>query len=84
MSAFLPLLLRWWKALAGAAVVAGVLLFGRRQRHAGAQERETALRAEGIARQMEATTNANEAARRVRDAAPADRERLRDKWTRPD
>jgi hypothetical protein len=79
----LAILARYWQALVGAAAVLGVLLYGRRERSAGAAEREAKLRADAGAAQQKATTDAIDAAARVRNADPDELERLRTKWRRP-
>lgn len=81
---WLAILTRYWHAALGAAAVLGVLLYGRRERSAGAAEREARLRASAAARQDGAVRDAIDAAARVRDAVGPDRDRLRDKWTRDD
>jgi len=80
---FLAILARYWQAAVGAAAVLGVLLYGRRERSAGAAERETQLRADAGAAQQQAVIDATDAAARVRDADPDELERLRSKWRRP-
>jgi hypothetical protein len=79
----LAILARYWQAVVGAAAVLGVLLYGRRERSAGAAEREAKLRAEAAAKQDGAVRDAIDAAARVRNADPDELERLRTKWRRP-
>lgn len=83
MTAFLFFVAARWQAVLAFAAALGVLLWGRHQRHQGAAQRDTEIRADASARQAEAMTHATNAAARVRDAEPADRDRLREKWTRP-
>lgn len=83
MTTFLFFVAARWQAVLAFAAALGVLLWGRHQRHQGAAQRETEIRADASARQAEAMTHATNAAARVRDAEPADRDRLREKWTRP-
>jgi len=84
VSAFLAIGARYWQAALGTAAVLGVLLYGRRERSAGAAEREARIRADAAAKQDGAVRDAIDAAARVRDSVGTDRDRLRDKWTRHD
>jgi hypothetical protein len=83
MTAFIAFLASRWQAALGIAAAVGVLMWGRHQRTTGRAERENEIRADANARQMEAVTDATDAASRVRDADPAERERLRAKWRKP-
>jgi hypothetical protein len=83
MSVFFAIAARYWQAFAALAAAVGVLIYGRHQRGQGAAEREGKLRAEAAAKQDGAVRDAIDAAARVRDANAVDRDRLRDKWTRP-
>jgi hypothetical protein len=76
-------LARYWQPIAALIAGLGVLIYGRGQRSAGAAEREARLRAAAAVQQDGAVRDAIDAAARVRDATGADRDRLRDKWTRP-
>ena len=82
--AVLTIAARYWQVLVGGLAAVGVLIYGRHQRAAGAAEREAKLRADAGARQLEAAEHANRAVDRLRNADPAERQRLRSKWTRGD
>ena len=84
MTALMGLLTRYWQVAAGLAAALGVLLYGRNQRGAGAVEKETKLRAEANAAQLEAVKNVEQTVRDIRSASDAQRERVRGKWTRDD
>lgn len=83
MTAFLFFVAARWQAVLAFAAALGVLVWGRHQRHQGAAQRETEIRADASARQAEAMTHATNAASRVRDADPDELERLREKWRKP-
>lgn len=83
MTAFIAIVARYWQAFAALAAALGVLVWGRHQRHQGAAQRDTEIRADASARQAEAMTHATNAAARVRDAEPDELERLREKWRKP-
>jgi hypothetical protein len=70
MTAFLALAARYWQAFAALAAAVGVLIYGRRQRSAGAAERETQIRATAAQQMQERTDAGNQAARAAeRDGA---------------
>lgn len=72
----LPLLL---KALAGLAIVGAVLAVLVGAKNAG----RTAERVEGMRRQLDNVKERQDVESHVAGADPAERKRLRDKWTRP-
>jgi hypothetical protein len=68
----------WAKLAAAGAIVLGLLILVGKLMAAG-RDREKAAQAK---REFEARRKGDEVERRVDAAGPAERERLRDKWTR--